>query len=116
MNWTIQRLALAAALGLTLAACGGDSGSDGGATPQPNEPEEPETPVEPEPEPEPTVLERVRFLTIGDSGSGSDGAYAVGQAMADICAVKLGAENDPERAGCDFVVGLGDNIYESGVT
>ena len=33
MNWTIQRLALAAALGLTLAACGGDSGSDGGATP-----------------------------------------------------------------------------------
>lgn len=116
MNWTIQRLALAAALGLTLAACGGDSGSDGGTTPQPNEPEEPETPVDPEPEPEPTVLERVRFLTIGDSGSGSDGAYAVGQAMADICAVKLGAENDPERPGCDFVVGLGDNIYESGVT
>lgn len=118
MNWTIQRLALVAALGLTLAACGGDSGSDGGATPQPNVPEEPETPVdpEPEPEPEPTVLERVRFLTIGDSGSGSDGAYAVGQAMADICAVKLGAENDPQRPGCDFVVGLGDNIYESGVT
>ena len=116
MNWTIQRLALVAALGLTLAACGGDSGSDGGATPQPNEPEEQETPVDPEPEPEPTVLERVRFLTIGDSGSGSDGAYAVGQAMADLCAVKAGAENAPDRAGCDFVVGLGDNIYESGVT
>ncbi len=117
MNWTMQRLALAAALGLTLAACGGGGGSDGtGASPQPNEPEEPETPLDPEPEPEPTVLERVRFLTIGDSGSGSDGAYAVGQAMADICAVKLGAENDPRRPGCDFVIGLGDNIYESGVT
>lgn len=116
MNWTIQRLALAATLCLTLAACGGDSGSDGGPTPQPNEPGEPETPVDPEPEPEPTVLERVRFLTIGDSGSGSDGAYAVGQAMADLCAVKRGTQNDPQRAGCDFVVGLGDNIYESGVT
>ena len=72
MNWTIQRLALAAALGLTLAACGGDSGSDGGPTPQPNEPEEPETPVDPEPEPEPTVLERVRFLT-------ADGLVIIGQ-------------------------------------
>ncbi len=117
MNWSNQRLALAAALGLTLAACGGGGGGGGGGgdqTPEPNEPEQPEEPQEPEPEP--TVLERVRFITMGDSGSGSDGAFAVGQAIADVCAAKAGADNQPERAGCDFVVGLGDNIYEAGVT
>jgi len=116
MNWHIQRLMLAVALGLTLVACGGGGGSDGGGAsdPQPNDPEQPEPPVEPEPEP--VVLERVRFITIGDSGSGSDGAYAVGQAMADVCDAKRGAENAPELPGCDFVIGLGDNIYESGVT
>ncbi len=116
MNWSNQRLALAAALSLTLAACGGGGGGGGGGdqTPEPNEPEQPEEPQEPEPEP--TVLERVRFITMGDSGSGSDGAFAVGQAIADVCAAKAGADNQPERAGCDFVVGLGDNIYEAGVT
>lgn len=46
----------------------------------------------------------VRFIAVGDTGSGSDGQYAVGEAMAQVCA---------ER-GCDFALGLGDNIYESG--
>ena len=117
MNWSTRRLALATALGLTLTACGGGGGGGGGGgdrTPAPNEPEQPEQPQQPEPEP--TVLERVRFITMGDSGSGSDGAFAVGQAIADVCAAKAGADNQPERAGCDFVVGLGDNIYEAGVT
>lgn len=47
----------------------------------------------------------VRFILIGDSGSGSEGAYAVGTAISKVC----------ESRGCDFVLGLGDNIYESGV-
>ena len=83
---------------LTLLACGGGSsssgggdnsasngGEDGGSTPE---------------------NRSVRFILMGDSGSASDGAYAVGKAMAAVCAVR----------GCDFVIGLGDNIYESGVT
>ncbi|QQD19106.1 metallophosphoesterase [Spongiibacter nanhainus] len=48
----------------------------------------------------------VRMILIGDSGSGSDGAYAVGQAIEKVCAAR----------GCDLVLGLGDNIYESGVS
>lgn len=48
----------------------------------------------------------VRMILIGDGGSGSAGAYAVGEAVAKVCAVK----------GCDLVLGLGDNIYESGVS
>lgn len=50
--------------------------------------------------------QRLGIILIGDSGSGSDGAYAVGQAVARVCAVKQ----------CDLVLGLGDNIYESGVS
>ncbi len=48
----------------------------------------------------------VRFIIMGDSGSGSEGAYAVGEAISKVCA----------KRGCDFVLGLGDNIYESGVS
>lgn len=48
----------------------------------------------------------VRFIVVGDTGSGSNGQYAVGEAMAEVCA----------SWGCDFVVGLGDNIYESGTS
>lgn len=46
----------------------------------------------------------VRFIAVGDTGSASDGQYAVGQAIAEVCATK----------GCDFALGLGDNIYETG--
>lgn len=48
----------------------------------------------------------VRFILLGDSGSGSEGAYAVGRAIDKVCAAR----------GCDLVLGLGDNIYESGVS
>ena len=58
----------------------------------------------------------VRFIVIGDSGSGSAGQYAVGQAIADVCDGKDEFVGDMAFAGCDLVVGLGDNIYESGVT
>lgn len=47
----------------------------------------------------------VRLILLGDSGTGTEDAYAVGQAIEKVCAVR----------GCDLVLGLGDNIYESGV-
>ena len=47
----------------------------------------------------------VRFIAIGDTGEGNEGQYAVGQAIADICAIR----------GCDFGMLLGDNFYDSGV-
>ena len=94
MNWTIQRLALAAALGLTLAACGGDSGSDGGATPQPNEPEEPETPVDPEPEPEPEGVASVTVVAGVVVGRG--GIVVAGMDM---------AVTNAGVVGCSFCTG-----------
>jgi tartrate-resistant acid phosphatase type 5 len=47
----------------------------------------------------------VRFIAVGDTGTGEEGQYLVANAMEDICASR----------GCDFAIGLGDNIYESGV-
>jgi tartrate-resistant acid phosphatase type 5 len=49
---------------------------------------------------------KVRFIAIGDPGTGSANQFAVGAAMAQVC----------ELRGCDFVVELGDNIYLSGVS
>ena len=60
------------------------------------------------PEPLPdvgTVNKTVRFIAIGDMGTGDDGQYKVAAALESVCA---------ER-GCDFAIGLGDNIYEAGV-
>ncbi len=48
----------------------------------------------------------VRFIAIGDTGTGAPEQARVAAAMRDKC----------ERDGCDFVVLLGDNIYESGPT
>lgn len=47
----------------------------------------------------------VRFIAIGDMGTGKDGQYKVAAAIKEVCELK----------GCDFALGLGDNIYEKGV-
>jgi hypothetical protein len=47
----------------------------------------------------------VRFVALGDAGEGNDVQYAIGQTMAEVCAVQ----------GCDFALYLGDNFYDSGV-
>lgn len=118
-------LPLVAAIALT--ACGGNSssdggestGSDGGNIETPNGPDDggdggagdgdgDETGSNP-----PAAL---RFIVIGDSGTGSPGQYAVGQAIADVCDRKAEFVDDMAFPGCDLAVGLGDNIYESGVT
>lgn len=61
-------------------------------------------PVEiPDPIPSPDSV--VRFIAIGDMGTGKEGQYQVAAAMENVCA----------QQGCDFALGLGDNIYDSGV-
>jgi hypothetical protein len=59
---------------------------------------------EPLPDVDPVEGKVVRFIAIGDMGTGKDGQYKVAAAMEQVCA----------QRGCDFAIGLGDNIYESG--
>ncbi len=47
----------------------------------------------------------VRFIAIGDTGKGNTAQREVAVAIRDLCAAR----------GCDFVVMLGDNIYDAGV-
>lgn len=46
----------------------------------------------------------VRFVALGDMGTGAEGQYRVARAMASVC----------KTEGCDFALGTGDNIYPSG--
>ncbi|HEY5926265.1 MAG TPA: metallophosphoesterase [Kofleriaceae bacterium] len=86
---------------LVLAACansgkdgggggGIDGGGGGGDTVMPDAPEAPKA---------------VKFIALGDTGKGNADQRRVAIAMRDLCAAK----------GCDFVIMLGDNIYDSGV-
>jgi hypothetical protein len=45
------------------------------------------------------------FAAFGDAGTGEKGQYQVGQLLREVC----------EREACDFVVGLGDNFYQTGI-
>ena len=47
----------------------------------------------------------VRFVAVGDTGQGNQGQLDVAAGIEKVC----------REQGCDFVVLLGDNIYESGV-
>ena len=88
---------------VALAACGGSSSNSPSPAAVDDELVD-QTPVDETPD---GITEAaVRMILLGDSGSGSAGAYAVGEAVAKVCAVK----------SCDIVLGLGDNIYESGVS
>ena len=51
----------------------------------------------------PTTL---RFIAVGDTGKGNAGQYEVARAMEAKCG----------KSGCDFVLMLGDNIYNSGAS
>jgi len=54
----------------------------------------------------PVDYEPVRFIAMGDTGEGNVAQYAVSRVVEDVCADQ----------GCDFVLLLGDNIYDVGVT
>ena len=47
----------------------------------------------------------VSFIAIGDTGTGEEKQYLVASAIEAVCS----------ELACDFALGLGDNIYESGV-
>jgi tartrate-resistant acid phosphatase type 5 len=47
---------------------------------------------------------KVRFVAMGDTGKGNAEQKKVADAVRDVCAAE----------GCDFVIMLGDNIYDSG--
>ncbi len=47
----------------------------------------------------------VRFTALGDTGEGNEEQYQVAEVMKSVC----------DTRGCDFVVMLGDNFYDSGV-
>lgn len=51
------------------------------------------------------TTKKVRFIAVGDTGTGTKSQYDVAKAMKEKC----------DKSGCDFVILLGDNIYNSGV-
>lgn len=53
----------------------------------------------------PTADDSIRFLVIGDPGTGDEAQHRVAAAMQTVC----------EERGCAFVLVNGDNIYETGV-
>ncbi len=65
----------------------------------------PDPTPEPTPEPTPTPTP-VRFIALGDTGEGNTAQSEVAAVMADVCA----------SDGCDFILLLGDNIYDAGVS
>jgi len=54
----------------------------------------------------PPATTAVRFVAMGDTGTGDNGQFKIGNTIAAKCA----------KDGCDFVQLLGDNIYDSGAS
>lgn len=106
MNSKLKLLALLV-VPLTLAACGGSGGDDAEPTTPGTQPDA----TTPGDEDGARAVASTQFIAMGDSGSGSPGQYAVGEAMAQVCELK-----SAEAGPCEFVLGFGDNIYEDGAT
>jgi hypothetical protein len=56
--------------------------------------------------PEITPTQKLQFMVVGDTGTGTQGQYHVAAAM----------EKVAKAQGAKFILGTGDNIYEDGVT
>ncbi|MFV8570604.1 metallophosphoesterase [Marinobacter sp. SBS5] len=98
----LKNLLAGAATVPTLTACGaGGSSSDsnntnGGGYTSPDLPEGQED----------GPTEKLQFMVVGDTGTGTQGQYYVAAAM----------EKVAKAQGAQFVLGAGDNIYEEGAT
>jgi tartrate-resistant acid phosphatase type 5 len=88
-----------AALALSACANSGGNGNSGGGDDTGGSGSN-EIPADAPPAPKP-----VRFAVIGDTGKGNADQRKVAIAIRDLCAAR----------GCDFVLMLGDNIYDAGV-
>jgi len=89
--------ALYACIAMACGACG--SSSPAGGDPPGDDDDVPPADAAPQP------VKRARFIAVGDAGKGNTTQRDVAVAMRDVCAAK----------GCDFVLMLGDNIYDAGV-
>jgi len=87
--------------------------SEPSSAPSPEPTAEPteEPAAEPAEEPPPEPAQIVRFIAMGDGGEGNTAQYDNGLAIAELCENKT-----DEQAGCDFVLYLGDNFYDEGVS
>ena len=69
----------------------------------------------------PATAAPVRFLATGDFGEGDAWQYRVGKAMQLVCdgapqaTDSAGSPRALPASGCDFVLGLGDNVYDIGI-
>ena len=115
MRLAFSTIPLALSL-ITLAGCSCGDGSittadaglgvDGGRTPDAATLPDGSAPdAGPGPDAGPPPPEDVRFVVMGDTGEGNESQRAVAVAIRELCATE----------GCDFVLLLGDNIYEAGV-
>jgi predicted phosphodiesterase len=68
-------------------------------------PQQPDVLQQPDTTPPPVAV--VKFAAVGDTGKGNDTQYKVGAAIAAKC---------KQEGGCDFVMLLGDNFYQTGVS
>jgi hypothetical protein len=115
----MKRLAGLAVLAI-VTACGGEGGTSSGdpgtGTPDPTNPAsssgnpasssgDPATPDGGTPG-TPAATKAVRFIAMGDTGTGTNDQTKVGNTISAFC----------KSRGCDFVQLLGDNIYQSGVS
>lgn len=81
----------------------GTEPAGGGVAPGPSAGPSAPSPTPP-PSPTPATPPAVRFVAMGDTGTGENSQLKIGNAIAAKCA----------KDGCDFVQLLGDNLYPSG--
>jgi tartrate-resistant acid phosphatase type 5 len=88
----VRSPAVVALAALLLSGCLSDDGAEDAA---------------PWPLPDPsTAMDEVRFVALGDMGTGGEDQRKVADALRAVC----------QRQGCDFAVGLGDLIYPAGAS
>ncbi len=102
------RLAAGASAALAIGACGDGAArlGDDVATVDAGVADPPDAATPATPDAGPPEPDAVRFVVMGDTGEGNEAQAAVAGAIRDKCAAD----------GCDFVVLLGDNIYDTGVS
>src|SRR4051812_17506479 len=85
------RGAVLAVSGIFIASCGGSSSSH--TAPPPPDSGPPESNI-------------VRFVAMGDTGTGTNDQHKIGNTVSAFCA----------QRGCDFIQLLGDNLYDTGAS